>query len=825
MSVAPLVAPYEIPLSRSDSDTFTHSFTLLNDDGTAFPFANFAVQYRLTRECGAIVLDLTEGAGVSIAAPLVTINSGAAVEAGEYVQFLRIVHRTTGYSETVAAGPVLVGAGGWGAAGAGVSGLSGGFVPRVRKRSPTPVRLRFVPGLVAAEAKAAEAAASASTATTQAGIATTKAAQAATSESNSATNAATATTQAGIATTKAGEAATSATNAAISESNAAATLASAVKGYDTLTAALAASVPAGTGVLEVAGRATIDDGGKGKLAVYANSAAVPAGAPAASTFTLADATRKARYIKDWLNPADFGIYPGAGFSNEQGLIDMGADFVWSGGRKRIEFPDGKDIQFFATNPAAGTYPLLNVSGTKGGRINFNGCRLYSPANFGIGVTAYLLYGTGTAGAPIDDLAVDGLCWEQTGYAFASTTKGVYGAPLDGIVRGAQFLDCRAIAGGLLGVQIARGASYSTAERARHFNITGDFNKVGYGVVAARNGDDFNADIRCFGTERDIFVQNITKFDVRTRTGRAGTIDSGSAADCVLLKVYADSAAAQPFENRLTNGKVKVVWEGHRDTSNHPALVALQFQQLTATTAAGVIEDIEIDVYGEANGFYPSQGIYTSKITAAFAADITQRGYVMRDISAKIDLGASPTAGKFVDFFNTTANGTFTGTDVVENIEVLALARGTGSVDFNMGQVTHGFARASGRGFGNLNIGTPTLGVADLSRGVDFANVKSASAASLTGTSGQTGYKRLPDGMIEQFGFISVPDASAGAQSADFTFPVAFRAGGYQPVITATPNSANSGDFYVGFLSTTQGRITRPSGAGACLFYWRAVGLI
>jgi hypothetical protein len=148
MTHAAPAGPYQWDFSRTDSERFKIAFTIENSDGTAFDYTLFRIDYRLLDECGATVLDLsTATTGITIALQVATVDAGVALDAGRYTQFCRIARIATGEQESIFAGTVSIGCGGFGSStpliGAAGSGPSS---PVVRRNGASAVKLKTVPG-------------------------------------------------------------------------------------------------------------------------------------------------------------------------------------------------------------------------------------------------------------------------------------------------------------------------------------------------------------------------------------------------------------------------------------------------------------------------------------------------------------------------------------------------------------------------------------------------------------------------------------------------------------------------------------------------------
>lgn len=104
-------APYEVIASFTDDEALTFCLSFEMADGTAFPFDEYETEYAI-RKGGAVRLHLTEGAGIIITAPVITINAGnSPLRRGEYEHGLRIKHRVTGQYLQVFTGPLTIGEG------------------------------------------------------------------------------------------------------------------------------------------------------------------------------------------------------------------------------------------------------------------------------------------------------------------------------------------------------------------------------------------------------------------------------------------------------------------------------------------------------------------------------------------------------------------------------------------------------------------------------------------------------------------------------------------------------------------------------------------
>lgn len=98
------VAPYEVTVTGTDDETFAFVIPFANEDGTAFPFATYAIEYAV-----AGYMSLAEGAGITVTAPNVTFKAAAGtLKPGIYSHGCRLRHLTTGEYIQVFDGTVTI---------------------------------------------------------------------------------------------------------------------------------------------------------------------------------------------------------------------------------------------------------------------------------------------------------------------------------------------------------------------------------------------------------------------------------------------------------------------------------------------------------------------------------------------------------------------------------------------------------------------------------------------------------------------------------------------------------------------------------------------
>lgn len=137
-----------------------------------------------------------------------------------------------------------------------------------------------------------------------------------------------------------------------------------------------AGQPAGT-VFSTEGKSLAGDGGGGRWIIEA--------ADPGSTFKLDlnGSGKFPRSLERVLRPEQFGVLAGSR-NQEQGFIDLAAELRWRGDG-RVAFPDYKEINVFDDLNFGGTnHNLLDITGTRGVAIDFNGSKLLCDNAFNSG---------------------------------------------------------------------------------------------------------------------------------------------------------------------------------------------------------------------------------------------------------------------------------------------------------------------------------------------------------------------------------------------------------------------------------------------------------
>jgi hypothetical protein len=110
-----MAAPYRVNISGTDDETFEWTQEWVQEDGTAFPFADYTIEYVIARALGGEVVAMTSDGseGVAVDAPNVTFGGlGYALDEGHYRHGCRIVD-VTGRIVQVFDGEIVIDDGGF----------------------------------------------------------------------------------------------------------------------------------------------------------------------------------------------------------------------------------------------------------------------------------------------------------------------------------------------------------------------------------------------------------------------------------------------------------------------------------------------------------------------------------------------------------------------------------------------------------------------------------------------------------------------------------------------------------------------------------------
>jgi hypothetical protein len=100
-------APVEVTLMGTDDELFAFTRRFEMEDGSPFPFSDYAIEYSLRGECGhSFTLDQTHG--ISLSDAYVTFTRTERVPPGRYEHGCRIKHLLTGTYFQVFDGPVFI---------------------------------------------------------------------------------------------------------------------------------------------------------------------------------------------------------------------------------------------------------------------------------------------------------------------------------------------------------------------------------------------------------------------------------------------------------------------------------------------------------------------------------------------------------------------------------------------------------------------------------------------------------------------------------------------------------------------------------------------
>lgn len=101
-------APYEVNVTGTDDEAFVFTIPFENSDGTAFPFAEYEIEYSV-KKGGSPRLLLTQGDGITIADSVVTFDGGnSPLSVGEYAHGCRIRNIESGKFFQVFDGSVTI---------------------------------------------------------------------------------------------------------------------------------------------------------------------------------------------------------------------------------------------------------------------------------------------------------------------------------------------------------------------------------------------------------------------------------------------------------------------------------------------------------------------------------------------------------------------------------------------------------------------------------------------------------------------------------------------------------------------------------------------
>lgn len=453
-----------------------------------------------------------------------------------------------------------------------------------------------------------------------------------------------------------------------------------------------------------------------------------------------------------LRPEHFGCKYDGTIDQQQGFINLAAEINWRGGAQ-VEFPFGKDFHVFDTNPAANSYnPLMALSNLKGLRINFNGSRLLSGADWGSSTAA----GVVLQFTDCQDVQITGLHYEQT---FYKTLSDQYGMDVAYLLD--ECIDVRFegmyVDGGRSGLAVDRSGSFSNSARARKIFMSGEFDNCYYPLNCRRNGDQVEASYKTHNVGRSYFPYNVKQHKIAVDSDQGGPFN-----DC-LLKVYADSGEANQY-NTLSQIDLTYLFRGTSSPSQ--SHIALEFGQETATSASGFIKDIRIKVDIEVGAGYVSPVLNAYKFDVNNAADNTTRNHDLRNVTVSGSAISFNDGTKVIDLFNASS---WAGEHVNNLVFRDFYVSGTNAPSainceaIESGLIFENCSQAAGTGpWSFTNLGA---GILDASRNVKLDTLKSS----------DTGYRRLPDGYLEQSGLV----AAAANTTTLVNLPLAYRNTSYE----------------------------------------------
>lgn len=540
-------------------------------------------------------------------------------------------------------------------------------------------------------------------------------------------------------------------------------------------------------------------------ATYSYDPATGSGA----TITIANG-RKYRNIEKVLTPKMFNAI-GDGVANDtQAIADFAAEIQWRGGA-RVELGDGKTYKVWSGAVPATQSALISLVGLKRLRMNFNGSKLVNPINF----TANNIILYWMLMRDCVDVEIDSAMFDQSAYHVTDSTRGTHGIYLQDYCRDIK-IENLVMTGGVTGLSVSRSGSFNRAFRARDIEFTGDLTNVYYGLNTQKNGDQVEARYRTRSAGRSYFAYNVRQHEVTLDSTNAGPFDD------VLLKVYALSTESND-ENTLSD--IELNYSNLSRPVSNPgtgSLIRLGIDQETASSAAGFIRNIKLNV--EINQGVPGQPVVlaTTKATSTGASDTTARGHYIQNVEiGGVVYGYSLGTAAMELFTNNGLNslGDFSG-DNVSNIIFRDLEIYGTSTSININSACVDRALVFENTFAET---TPSLGalpsrLLDASKNVRMGTFRSFFDSGTSGTNGYQAYKRLPDGGIEMWG---VSQAASGANTT-VNFPTSFSA---LPEVLITSGGAGlSTAINTTAISGSSFQINNPS-ASTVLVHWRAIGYI
>lgn len=421
--------------------------------------------------------------------------------------------------------------------------------------------------------------------------------------------------------------------------------------FNTIAVAQAAAIVAGISTIQTLGCTTVNDGGGMALEV------LPSDPGSGQTFAL-QGGKYGRSIEKVLRPEQFGMFPNSsGAAVQAALVAMATELQRRGGG-RIEFPDNVDYRWIDSNPTMSSTTLaFNLSSLRGIRIDFNGSRLITGANWLSQQAVGRLFQL----TDCVDVEIKSPRIEQDFTVAITQNYGLSMFSMVGANKDVRIIAPRQLWGTEM-LAVVRGGAYSATNRAEDILVDGGRAQgVAYPLNFRKNGDGVEVNrFRAIGCERCYFPYNVRNHWIEIESSGA----SSTADDC-LIKVYADPADSVE-ENTTANIELFYAARGAETTAARNSYVDFAIQQSTSSAAAGTLRNISVNLDIGPSAWAPSYGIYTQKLDNTGTAESTVRGHIIDNIkiSGKVTgSGASALAStKLIALFDTT-NGNFAGETV------------------------------------------------------------------------------------------------------------------------------------------------------------------
>lgn len=438
--------------------------------------------------------------------------------------------------------------------------------------------------------------------------------------------------------------------------------------YDTYAAVQAAVISTGVSVIETRGRVSVGDNGGGR---YYRVGSQPSHTGKVQSL---DGAWFELGADQWITPEQFGAVGDAlvtspAPTDNTTILKNLATYIMAkapvGARVR-----GKPSAVYGVWPGtpADQDVIMDLRGStlKDFVFDFNGSQIKSLGSWTSSTGGYFIYFRNSTGIELRrpnfyDVQKGGTDFVPGGNEFTYgpswiTTETTSNTDMEGVT----IIDLY-IVGGRLGFDSSRGVGVSG--RVRNIKILGAYmQRVFYPLNFRKNGDEFfGRGISLTGCGRDYFFYNCLHHDVDIRSDAIPviipTLDIGLNTDHT------------EGNDRNTTADIKVRYrlENRSGVMNVGTLAGFSLQQGTATTAVGIMRDIDVHLDVVLAGSVTSSGnmLQTSKTNFAGSADNTGRGYLFDNIRISGFYNANSKPYRALSFFN---DSNWTG-EFIRNVRI------------------------------------------------------------------------------------------------------------------------------------------------------------